>query len=101
MFTICANCAEQLAQDPCQHNDEDRSLQGTWVSVEIKKALELNYRVVEAFEVWHFSETTTELFDGYINTFLKLKQENSKLPDWCKSEEDVAAYKSQYANGLV
>ena len=38
MFTLGATCAEQLAQDPCEHNDEDRSLQGTRVSVELKKS---------------------------------------------------------------
>jgi hypothetical protein len=29
--------------------------------------------------------------------FLTPKQESSKMPNWCKTEEDVAPYKAQYA----
>jgi hypothetical protein len=97
MFTLCATCADTLAQTPCNHSDTERSLAGTWVSVELQKACDLGYKVMEVYEVWHFTDTSSELFNGYIDTFLKLKQESSKLPNWCKTAEDVAQYKAQYA----
>jgi hypothetical protein len=60
-----------------QHNDEERSLTGTWVTDELKKALEKGYVVQRIYEVWHFDETeqydpktkTGGLFTDYVNTF--------------------------------
>jgi hypothetical protein len=46
-----------LATETCQHNDEERSLTGTWVTDELKKALEKGYVVQRIYEVWHFDET--------------------------------------------
>ena len=35
---------------------------------------------VKIHEVWHFSRDSTDLFSGYISTFLKIKQEASGWP---------------------
>lgn len=51
-----------------------------WCSVELKKALEKGYRLLQVHEVWHFPATSDELFKEYINTFLKIKQEASGYP---------------------
>jgi len=48
-------------QTPCQHNDEERSLTGTWVTDELKKALERGYVVQHIYEVWHFDETESTI----------------------------------------
>ena len=80
MFPLCRTCAESLQQAPCEHTDEERMLSGTWCSIEIDKALELGYRVVRMIEVWHFPQKSSELFTGYIDTFLKIKQEASGWP---------------------
>jgi hypothetical protein len=55
-------------------------LTGTWVTDELKKALEKGYVVQRIYEVWHFDETeqydpktkTGGLFTDYVNTFLKM-----------------------------
>jgi hypothetical protein len=32
LFTLCRTCSENQQQKPCQHNDEERSLTGKWVT---------------------------------------------------------------------
>ena len=88
------------------NNDEERSFTGTWVTDELKKALEKGYVVQRIYEVWHFDETQTEqddpktktggLFTDYVNTFLKMKQEASGWPEWCQNENDRWSYVKDY-----
>ena len=40
LFPLCRSCADLQQQTPCSHSEEERSLIGTWVTDEIKKALE-------------------------------------------------------------
>ena len=51
---------------------------GTWCTPEIYKALEVGYQVERVYEVWHFEETSRDLFKSYVGKFLKLKAESSK-----------------------
>lgn len=82
-FSLCAACTDARQISPCRHSDQDRALTGAWVSLELKKALENGYKIVEVYEVWHYPYTvqydpetkTGGLFAGYINDFLRLKQE--------------------------
>ena len=96
MFPLCKTCVENLQQSPCEHNEKERMLSGTWCSIEIDKALELGYRVVRMIEVWHFPKKSSKLFTGYIDTFLKIKQEASGWPSWCESEAQKRQYITQY-----
>ena len=56
------------------------------------------------YEAWHFSETDQYdkasgeggIFAGYIDTFLRIKQESSGYPDWCKTEQDEIKFKQDY-----
>jgi len=85
-----------MQQETCSHTDEMRAISGTWVSLEVQKALELGYRLVKIHEVWHFSEQSDELFRLYIDKFLKIKQESSGFPSWCNNEEDKQQYIREY-----
>ena len=38
MFVLCRKCAETENQSICNHSVGDRSLSGTWVSVELQKS---------------------------------------------------------------
>ena len=87
MFPLCKTCADTLNQNPCTHTDEERAILGTWCHVELMKAIEKGYEVLEIHEVWHWEETTDELFKGYVDTFLKLKQEASGYPKHCVTDE--------------
>lgn len=108
MFPLCRTCSESNQQTLCHHSDEERMLRGTWVSLELQKAVEMGYRISNIESVWHFSEKSkynkegnrpivdSGLFTEYINTFLKIKQEASGWPDWCRTEEDKAKYIADY-----
>ena len=108
MFPLCRTCAEKC--DPSSQcsrdNIEDRALVGTWVTIELQAALDRGYQLLEVYEVWHFSETTQYdkttgsggIFAKYIDVFLKVKQESSGYPDWCKTEQDTEKFKRDYLN---
>ena len=59
---------------------------------------------MDVYEVFYFSETAQYnresgeegSFAGYINTFLRIKQESSGYPDWCKTEKDKIKFKQDY-----
>ncbi|WAR10238.1 hypothetical protein MAR_035314 [Mya arenaria] len=89
MFALCRTCADTHQQDPCTRTYSWRCFIGTWVTDELKKSVEMGYRVLNVYEVWHFdqisqydAETKTGgLFTQYVNTFLKIKQEASDQED--------------------
>jgi hypothetical protein len=64
--------------------------------VELEKALEKGYQIVQIHEVWHFPEPSDDLFKDYINTFLKIKQEASGYPKDCVTEEQKQHYVDEY-----
>ena len=41
--------------DVCTHDDDERSIIGTWTTIEINKAIEKGYRMQDVYEVYHFS----------------------------------------------
>ena len=96
MFPLCKTCADTLNQNPCTHTDEERAILGTWCHVELMKAIEKGYEVLEIHEVWHWEETTDELFKNYVHTFLKLKQEASGYPKHCVTDEQKQQYIDEY-----
>ncbi|KAK3741844.1 hypothetical protein QZH41_006689 [Actinostola sp. cb2023] len=98
MFVLCRTCAELLKQTRgrCSHNAEERALVGTWTIPELKKAVTLGYVILDVYEVWHYPQTSTDLFGGYVRTYLRLKQEASGWPSWCHTEEDRQRYLDEY-----
>ena len=104
MFPLCLTCSKNAAQEPCTHSDEERAFVGTWVTLELQKAVEKGYRIVEKYSAWHFPNVTQydpETCEGglwaeYINMWLKLKQEADGYPSWCQTEEDRRQYIANY-----
>lgn len=97
-FTLCRTCAMLQSTELCMHSDEERALEGTWVSLELDKAVELGYKVLKYYEVWHWDKTDAEiggLFTMYVNKAMKSKQEASGYPDGVETEEE----KQQYIDG--
>jgi len=74
----CQNCYDERNAD-CQHTDSERAITGLWTTPEIEKALEKGYKIVRIYDVWHFEQSTTDLWKGYIRKFLKIKLETSKF----------------------
>ena len=92
MFPLCKTCADTLNQNPCTHTDEERAILGTWCHVELMKAIEKGYEVVEIHEVWHWEQTTDELFKDYVDMYLKINQEASGYPKHCVTDEQKQQY---------
>ena len=76
VFSLCSECASTKSA-VCTHSDDERALKGTWVSLEIMKAIELGYVIQETYEIWHWEETAQYnrlthpnigLFVKYINS---------------------------------
>ena len=104
LFALCRTCCEELRQDDCNHEQiAEREFTGTWVVHELQKAVELDYRVTEIFIIWQYETTqfnpcTGEggLFAGYVNTFLRLKQQASGWPAECTDDESRTRYIAKY-----
>ena len=96
MFPLCKTCADTKNPNPCTHTDQERAIRGTWCHIEVMKAIEKGYVVLNLHEVWHWEETTDELFKDYVDTFLKLKQEASGYPPWCVTDEQKQQYIDRY-----
>lgn len=97
MFPLCRTCVdEQCKIMPCTHTDEERAISGTWVSLELLKAIEKGYVVVKIDEVWHFPQTSDKLFCDYVKTFLQFKQQASGYPSHVITKADKQAYIDDY-----
>ena len=105
LFPLCKTCAQQeIKQQPtsskrsekCPHSAEERSLTGTWTTLELQKAIEKGYVIAYIYEIWHFKERSNQLFQPYIKTFMKIKQEASGWPSECDTEEKKKNYLDAY-----
>ena len=65
---------------------------GTWTTVELIKAFDKGYIIDKIYEVWHFEDSSIDLFKSYIQKFLKIKTEAGGWSKWCKTEEQKQAY---------
>ena len=46
IFPLCRKSVENKVQEDCMHeNEKDRVFNGTWVSEEVKKAVEVGYKI--------------------------------------------------------
>ena len=103
VFPLCSKCAVENIKK-CNHSDEERALENTWVILEVLEALKIGYRILKIFEIWNYPKQecydsvnrTGGLFTEYVNTFLKIKQEASGFPAWVKTEEDKNKYINEY-----
>ena len=53
----------------------------------MNKALEKGYKLLKIFEVWHFENSSIELFKEYVKKFMKIKLETS--PYFYKTDDEV------------
>ena len=71
-------CAKSKQQEKCKHSDDKREFIGTWTSDEVNMAVEKGYIITKIYEVWHFKNSSDNLFKEYIKKFMKLKLESTK-----------------------
>ena len=102
LFALCRSCCEEARENDCNHEEiGDREFMGTWVADELRKAVDLGYRVTSIYIIWQYKTTRFDgesggLFTDYVNTFLKIKQEASGWPEWCTDEESKSRYLNKY-----
>jgi len=102
LFPLCNKCSKLQNSENCTCTPDERALVGTWTTPEISAAVASGYEIVKVYEVYHFAETSTDpsgpgnIFQGYLELFLKVKQESSGYPSWVQSEEDKDRYIQYY-----
>lgn len=94
-FPLCAKCADLQSLDQCAHTDGERCWMAGFTHLELAKALELGYKILNVYEVivkfiqyffyiriqvenypepqWASRTRQNGLFDGQIDALLKLK----------------------------
>jgi hypothetical protein len=72
-FPLCQTCVE-------------KALRGTWTSIEVQRAIQHGYVILEVYEIYHY-DNKQKIFDTYVDTFMKLKQESSGIPKHCFVKE--------------
>ena len=104
-FPLCQACVEEEMPKPllekshrCPHSSEQRTLRGTWCTPELLKAVAMEYTVVKIHEVHHFppEQRKRGLFEDYVNTWLKIKQERAGYPAWATTPQDKTRYVTLY-----
>ena len=58
-FPLCKRCVMENSSE-CRHSEEERSFWGTSTTIEVQKAIEKGYRVLQIHEVWHFENTSIQ-----------------------------------------
>jgi len=103
IFSLCRTCAFEKIKN-CYHSNEERQIEGTWISLEVIEAVKNGYKILKIFEVWHYEERTKfdkntktgGLFTDYVDLFLKGKQEANGFPDNVVTEDDKLRYQKDY-----
>jgi hypothetical protein len=80
----CKQCLD-ARNSACIHSDGERVITGHWTTIEVAKALELGYQIIETYEVSHFDQSSVELWKSHIKKFLKIQLEIS--PFTCSEDE--------------
>lgn len=105
MFVLCRTCGFEQLQADCPHErPEERSLTGTWVTDEVRKAVSKGYTILKVHEIWHYKRMVQRnvatgekgIFTDYVRTFLKIKQESSGYPAHVTTEDQKKAYIKDY-----
>ena len=107
LFPLCRSCipAELEKASPfrsctCHHTEEERAMVGTWCSPELQKAVEKGYQILHVYEVHHFAERLSGFCPSYIDKWMAVKAENSKLPSWVQTQEDKERFAQQYQDSI-
>ena len=105
LFPLCYTCVSETCLTEtcltdCTHSENERALIGSWTSIEVNKAIEFGYKIIEIYEIYHYTRQE-KIFSEYVNCFLKIKQEASGYPSYCYvndvlNEEKVNKYIKDY-----
>ena len=103
-FTLCRTCSELKSQN-CNHNlDDERAVEGTYVTLEVYKAVKHGYKILKIYEVWQYDEKqqydnlnkTGGIFTDYQNNAMKKKVESSGWPEHTQTDEQKQKYIDEF-----
>ncbi|KAH7719795.1 hypothetical protein AAVH_12747 [Aphelenchoides avenae] len=95
LFPLCRTCAmdsrkmSPFREPSCQHMEMERAFVTTTTHVELDLAFEAGYKVLRVIEVWNYKKWDNTVFAGYINDFMRLKEEATGWEDIAKIEDPV------------
>ena len=100
MSVLFRTCAETTNCGVCGHTRSKRGITGTWVSVELQKAVATGDVIVEIYEAWNYDKTTVYdqatskggIFARYMNTFMKIKMEAAGYPIGYTTAQEKTAF---------
>lgn len=84
-----------MSDEECNHSVNDRALIGTWATPEIKLALQLGYELIKVHEIWHFEQTSNDLFAGYVKMFLQEKFHSKGYPTTVQTDAEKTAFRKE------
>ena len=58
LFTLCSACGENKSRE-CNHSDDERCLDGTWVTLEVQQAVKQGYKINNSFHYTSKLQTYT------------------------------------------
>ena len=67
-----------------------KNKRGIWTTQEVNKAVEQGYKIIKIHSIKYYTKTSNTLFRGYVEKFLKIKQQASGYPDWVSSRPEGA-----------
>ena len=107
IFPLCQSCipaelekASPFRSPQCHHSEEERCIVGTWCTPELNKAVEKGYKILHVYEVHHFAERLRGFCPSYIDKWMAVKAENSKLPSWVQTQEDKERFAAEYQSTI-
>ncbi len=81
----------------CAHSVEERSLTGTWTTMELQLALENGYEILDIHEIWNWGENKTKkLFRDYMMNWMILKLKNSPISENTDLNDYVKSLNEEY-----
>lgn len=98
---ICSKCAETMSHNPCEHDEEDRSLVSCYTISEIGYAVKkLGYKLLCMYEA-HIYTRSEYIFRDFLEPFAREKIINSGFPDDTgKTPESKQAYVDSVNQGM-
>ncbi|EFO99293.1 hypothetical protein CRE_15015 [Caenorhabditis remanei] len=98
---VQSECAKAGCQSKCEHTESERAFSGTYATVELKKALELGYKIVQVYhgvEYKNWVENNADgeggLFTSYINSMMA-----EKIVSCIQTFKNPFLFKFQYSSG--
>ena len=75
MFCLCRTCCTNgnVQKKPCSHIDKQRSWIDVYTPIDIERAIDVGYTILEYKEIWHYPKGGKKIFRDCILNIVKEK----------------------------